>query len=89
MRISSLSKEYITVSVTANVVVTDDPVAWAFVEPGAAPSVWTAGDWAGGRARVLVGPGVLALTAGRKEVWLKVTDNPEVPVRRIGEIDVY
>lgn len=90
MRISSLSKEYILISVTADVVVTDDPVAWAFTDPGVDPSAWTAGDWAGSRARILVGPGgSVTLTKGLRDVWLKVTDSPEIPVRKVGQISVY
>lgn len=91
MRISVLSKEYITITVTANVNVLDDTVAWAFTDPGVDPASWTVGDWdASGRARILVGPGgAVTLTEGLKDVWLKITDSPEVPVRRVGQINVY
>jgi hypothetical protein len=90
MRISVLSKEYITIPVTADEVVTDDPVAFSFTAPGVQPTVWTSGDWTpDGRARVLVGPSVLPLTVGLLDVWIKVTDSPEVPVRKVGQISVY
>lgn len=91
MRISSLSKEYLLVPVTANVVVTDDVVAFAFTDPAADPTSWTTGDWdASGNARILVGPGgAVTLTKGLKDVWLKITDSPEIPVRRVAQLDVY
>jgi hypothetical protein len=91
MRISSLSKEYLLVTVTADVNVLDDVVAWSFTAPAVDPSVWTAGDWdADGKARILLGPGgSLTLAKGMWEVWLKVTDSPEIPVRRVGQLIVY
>jgi len=90
MRISSLSTEYILIPVTASVNVLDDTVAWAFTDSGADPTTWTSGDWdPDGKARILVGPGALALTKGLRDVWLKVTDNPEIPVRRVGQLTVY
>lgn len=90
LRISSLSKEYLKISVAADVTVTDDPVAWAFTDPAADPTSWTAGDWSGNEARILVGPGgSVTLTKGVHDVWLKVTDSPEIPVRRVAQIQVY
>jgi hypothetical protein len=94
MRISSLSTEYITVSVTALVAgfpvdVTADTVKWAVVAPGVDPVTWWTGDWANGKARILVGPAVNALAKGFWDVWLSVTDSPEIPVRLIGQLDVY
>lgn len=94
MRISSLSTEYITVAVTALVAgfpidVTADTVKWAVTAPGVDPVAWWTGDWANGKARILVGPAVHALAKGYWDVWLSVTDNPEIPVRLIGQLDVY
>lgn len=93
MRISSLSKEYITIPVTADVNVLDDTVAWAFTDPDVDPTSWTSGDWVAGtppKARILVGPGgSVTLTKGLRDVWLKVTDSPEIPVRRVAQIQVY
>jgi len=41
-------------------------------------------------ARLLIGPaGVLTLTAGVYELWLRVTDNPEVVVRRAQSLWVF
>ena len=40
-------------------------------------------------ARCLVGPaGTVALAAGTYEVWVKITDSPEVPVKRSGTLVV-
>ncbi len=90
LRISSLSKEYLKIAVTADVVVTDDPVSFAFTDPAVDPTVWTAGDWSGTEARILVGPGgSITLTKGVHDVWLKITDSPEIPVRRVAQLDVY
>lgn len=91
MRISSLSKEYLLMPVTASVNVLDDTVQWAFTDPSVDPTSWTAGDWdADGKARILVGPGgAVTLSKGLRDVWLKITDSPEIPVRRVGQITVY
>jgi len=70
---------------------TSDTVSWAFANanayPAAAPSEWTAGEWVtypGGQwwAQVLVGPanGGLVLGTGTWQAYLRITDDPEVPV---------
>ncbi|RSM73434.1 hypothetical protein DMH04_41215 [Kibdelosporangium aridum] len=90
MRISVLSKEYLLISVTASEDVTSDPVAFAFAAPSVDPSVWTSGDWVGTQARILVGPGgAVTLTKGTWDVWLKITDSPEIPVRKVDQLVVY
>ena len=71
-----------------------DPVAFAFMPspPDANPGVsdWHTGSWittTSGTyaAQILLGPGVggLALAAGVYNVWIRITDNPEVPVELI------
>lgn len=70
-----------------------DTVSWAFTNAGAFPAQqpgggdWTAGSWDVWPgplywAQVLVGPanGGLVLSQGRWQAWLKVGDDPEVPV---------
>ena len=71
---------------------TGDQVAFAFTTPGTSPmgAQWWPGSWdstspAGGgswyTALCLVGPGgTVQLAPGSYQVWVKVTDNPEVPV---------
>jgi hypothetical protein len=99
--LSRLSLEYVKVpvSVTINGVAYDphfDVVQMAFPVRQAEP---VAGDWkvaswetdgAGGwMVRCLVGPGgVVALAAGAYDVWVKITDVPEQPVRRCGVLEV-
>jgi hypothetical protein len=99
-RISHLSLEYVRVSVdaTREGVAYDpssDPVELAFLVGGAVPgdSDWLAAEWelVGGFAfaRLLVGPGGgHVLPVGTYSVWVKVTDDPEVPVKRAGVVVV-
>jgi hypothetical protein len=71
---------------------TADTVAFAFtntITPAAEPSVWNPGSWVtypGNQywAQILVGPGAggVPLTTGLWAVWLKITDNPDTPVRQ-------
>lgn len=102
--ISASSLEYVMVPVYAmasGAVVnpTSDAVAMAFMSSTAAPS---SGDlktasWETDAttepdtyiARCLVGSGgAVTLTAGTYSVWVKITDSPEVPVRRAGLLKV-
>jgi hypothetical protein len=92
--ISVLSTEYrrwpVAVSAAgAAVDPTTDPVALAFKADGSAPS---SGDFVAAAwetedsthyARVLIGPagtGTVTLAPATYRVWLRITDNPEVPV---------
>ena len=69
---------------------TGDTVEAAFKLPGVAPTApdWKAASWLTtsiGRffALCLVGPGagaVINLPVGTYKMWLRITDNPEVPV---------
>lgn len=77
--------------------VTTSPVAMAFVAEGADPpeaadASWKSASWETDAvsepsvyyARCLVGaaPGVVALTPGLWDVYVKVTDNPELMIRK-------
>lgn len=92
--IYSTSKEYVPVPVTFRsegvfVDPTDDVVEMAFVpfdvaEPSS--SDWNTASWetAAGvyLARCLVGPaGAVQLDAGRYRIFIRVSDNPEIPVK--------
>jgi hypothetical protein len=102
--ISTASLEYVRVRVAATsagaaVNPTSDAVSMAFIAGAAAP---VSGDWKTAswdtdatttpvtyRAQCLVGPsGTVTLAAGTYTVWVKVTDSPEVPVRRAGQLRV-
>lgn len=97
---SGLSVEYVPAQVTATVAglaydPTSDAVYMAFTQGSAQPSGWNAATWetANGAyvALCLIGPGTTAgpLAPGVWTVWVKVTDNPETPVKRCGQIQVY
>ena len=92
--LSRLSTEFVQIAVAATVNgapvnPTGDTVQMAFTKDGAIPG---SGDWHGASwetagityyAQCLVGPvnGGVVLTPGTYSIWLKVVDNPEVPVR--------
>jgi hypothetical protein len=103
-QMSSLSTEYLIVPVSARVNgilinPTADAVAFAFKAEGAdpGPADWLTGSWAATtplnnyyQAQILVGPGAGGniLAIGTYVVWLRITDNPEVPVRQPGTITI-
>jgi hypothetical protein len=74
---------------------TGDPVAMAFMPspPDANPG---SGDWKTAvwqtlpngvyAVRLLIGPGTggLVLTVGNYNIWLRITDNPEIPTQNVG-----
>lgn len=100
IRLSSLSLEYVKVPVSATesgqaVDPTDLGVEMAFTTNGNEPAAedWRAGDWetAGSKylARCLVGPaGAIELDDGAYVIWLRVTADPEIPVKRVGALVV-
>lgn len=102
--LSSLSTDYISIPVTATgnnglaVNPTSDPVAFAFKAVGVNPA---SGDWASGSwdtylpfgskyvAKVLIGPAASVNPGvGVWIAWMKITDNPEVPVRQVAELTI-
>lgn len=103
-RQAASSKEYVAVDVNvvpAAAPVENDPVEMAFVpganldrpgDPDAAgwhPAVWLrpAGQLA---AACVVGPGgTLVLPRGNFVVWVRITDNPEVPAIAADVLTVY
>lgn len=104
LSISSLSTVWLPIPVSATgntglpVNPTGDPVAFAFkplsVNPG--PSDWTTGSWdsylpPGSKyvAKILVGPnGAVNPGVGVWIVWLKITDNPEIPVADVLQLTI-
>jgi hypothetical protein len=104
MQLSALSLEYVRVPVSATLSgvatnPTTDTVQMAFPATGVDP---VAGDWKAATwepdtsvtpnvyyARCLVGPGgTVTLAVGRWDVWLKVSDNPEIPARKAGLLQI-
>lgn len=96
------SLEYVQVAVTANVNnaaynPTSDQVEFAFPATSDTPTTWYSGAWettpapatGAWTAQCLIGPGGTAtLTAGTYAVWLRITDNPERPVRQVGLLQI-
>ena len=94
-KVSATSLEYVRVRIEAtdagvDVDPTPDAVQMAFMSNGSAPGTadWYAASWEADttitpnvyHARCLVGTGgTVALTADTYTVWVKITDNPEVP----------
>lgn len=102
LSMSALSTQYVQVPVTAfaaGVAVnpTGDTVQLAFTTIGATPTTgdWHTGSWdiAPGNntylAQVLVGPAGVAIAKGTYQVWVKVTDNPEIPVVQTGTVTIF
>jgi hypothetical protein len=98
---SVLSTAYVQVTVQAMaaglpVNPTADVVALAFTTVGTDPVTgnWHTGSWDTDpatytyRAQLLVGPTGLVLARGTYQVWVKVTDSPEVPVGQAGTLQV-
>jgi hypothetical protein len=95
--VSSTSLEYVKVEVTRDdgSNPTADTVKMAFMPDGETPSAgdFKTSDWQtiGDRyyIRCLIGPGgQITLTAGFWVVWVKITDNPEIPIKRVNFIEV-
>lgn len=102
VKLNSLSKEYLLVEVEVEVDgaahdPTGDVVEFSFVvfATDDDPSVWASGEWetdpglpAKYFARILIGPGAVVVTDGKYHVWIRVTDSPEIPVRRVGVLTI-
>lgn len=100
--ISSLSLEYVLVAVTAtingaNYNPTVDAVQFAFTPIGTNPTTWYSGSWDTGpvpgtatyNAKCLVGPGgTVTLATGQYNVWIRITDSPEIPARNTGQLAI-
>jgi hypothetical protein len=105
LTISSASKEYVRVPVAARssgaaIDTTADTVVMAFLAGAGPPE---SGDWKSASwdtdattypptylAQCLIGPGgTVTLTAGVWTVWVKVTDSPEIPVKRAGQVKIF
>lgn len=92
-QINRTSVELVRVPVTPpyGISITDQPVSIAIVARGAYPddgdlhaAAWDSQD----RATLLIGPGHLSFAPGVYEVFVKVTDSPEIPLLRAGFITV-
>lgn len=101
---SVLSLEYVRVPIAAKeagvaIVPTADVVRMAFTAADVDPVTldWQVSAWESDTstipttylARCLVGPaGTITLTVGVYDVWVKITDSPEIPARRAGTLEI-
>lgn len=83
------TKQFIPITVTADAVVMT-MFEVAFTTGTARPTGWAAATTVGGDTGILVGTGTpYLLVLGQKHtVWVKFTDNPEIPVTRACYIKV-
>jgi hypothetical protein len=97
LRIPVSSTEYLKVSVTADVTLSAQTVAIAIINARAHPTApdWQPAAWTGTpgttrTAMILIGPtSSTVLTVGDYDVWIQVTDNPEIPTDPAGRLTVY
>jgi hypothetical protein len=73
---------------------TADEVQFAFVQGSSYPSTWYTGSWTQNLqsqyvAQCLIGPaGTVTLTPAQWTVWVKITDDPEIPIRTAGTVTI-
>lgn len=95
----AVSTEYITSTVVADHDITGDTIQISFPVTKSAPSEWITATVLGvvpsngkytASFRILLGPngGDTTLTAGIYDVYIKVVDTPEQPVRKIDTITI-
>lgn len=94
--VSVLSTEYVETVVTSLVDPTGDVVQLALPTHDTVPVTgdWKTGVWRTATingvttryAGLLVGPGANVYTAGVYDLWVKITDSPEVPVTQAGQV---
>jgi hypothetical protein len=96
--IPAVSKEYVHVAITSDVTLDTQAVEFAYLAGSATPddaTTWLAAAWAGDpspvrTAQSLIGPGSAAgeLAVGLWNVYVRVTDTAEIPVRFAGQIKI-
>jgi hypothetical protein len=70
---------------------TDDPVKWAFTIPGQRPvlSDWKDGVWSEGHPAYAITPAAIGLALGVWDVWIKITDSPQVDEEKFDQLTIY
>jgi hypothetical protein len=96
LQISVASTQYVRAAIfeASGADPTGDTVTMAFPITGVDPTVFVAASWVTlsgiHYARCLVGPaGSITLPIGYYDVYVKVTDSPEVPVLLSGTLEVF
>lgn len=97
-RVDLVYREYdVTATAADGNPATLDAVAVALLPPRTTPTAattWTAGTYTGGVLTVLLagpdasGAGALSVPAAGADLWVKVTDTPEIDAQRIERITV-
>lgn len=83
----ALSTVFVWVPVIAPVDVSSDAVAVAFMTSGKPIDAdWHGAVWDDKAARILIGPNGIPLNPGTYTVWVKITDDPEIPVIPSGSL---
>lgn len=100
MKMSVLSTQFFSVPISSILDgqqhdPTSDSVQFAFTSGRSQePSTWYNGVWDTGSdgpyytAKILVGPVGVVLAKGTYTGWVKITDSPEVPVLRVGTLEI-
>jgi hypothetical protein len=101
MELNRIEVQYVDIDVTATLrngtPATLTGVSVALVAPRAQPTgatTWTTATYTNGTATViLAGPdatasGALTVPAGGADLWILVTDNPEIDAAKVGRISV-
>lgn len=90
LSMSRLSREYVFIDIETTDDLSTATAEVAFMTATTIPTVsdWHPADLVGTWSiRILVGPGAVdavELTPGDYQIWIKITDFPEAPVRRPG-----
>jgi hypothetical protein len=91
--LSSATLESVEVPITCDVDPTSDVVEFQLCATGTEPAddTWKTGTWHPTKTTTAVSPligagGVLTPTPGRWQLWVRITDAPEIPVLHSGAI---
>ena len=93
MKLSSQATEYVhtTITIDGATPASSPPVDFAFLPTCATPDAttqWSPGEWVAGSARILIGPAGLPLAPATYSVWVRVVDDPEIPVLPAGILTI-
>jgi hypothetical protein len=97
LRIPVSSTEYLKVAVTADVTLSAQTVDVAVIAargrptaPDWKPAAWTGTPGTTRTAMLLIGPDSdVVLPVADYDIWVKLTDNPEIPTDPAGRLTIY
>jgi hypothetical protein len=80
---ATLSSQPVAIALTAERQDPDDDTTWLTAS-------WTGTADTARAAAILIGPGTShEIAEGRYEVWVRVVDNPEVPIVHAGRLTIF